>query len=147
MMALIDQCNSEYWPLALLLLSFLAATLLPWSSEASLVAALACGAEPFMALFAASLGNCGASLLHYGLGRWASPIALRQIRHSRWSRWAWLFVRRHRTWALPLTVLPVVGDPINIAAGLLRVSMARFVVVVFGLRIGRYALIAAGFFS
>ena len=145
MMALADQCNSEYWPLAVLLLSFLAATLLPWSSEASLLGALACGAEPLTALVAASIGNCGASLLHYEIGRWTSPMALRHMRSSRGTRWAWLFVRRHRTWALPLTVLPIVGDPINIAAGLLRISRVRFVIVVFALRIGRYALLTTGF--
>jgi len=46
-----------YGPLGLFFTAFLAATLLPFSSEAALVAALAAGMDKTVALVSASAGN------------------------------------------------------------------------------------------
>ena len=59
-----------YGPFGLFFSAFLAATLLPFSSEAALVAALSAGTESGVALAAASAGNILAILVNYLLGFW-----------------------------------------------------------------------------
>lgn len=48
--------------------SFLAATVIPVSSEAALASALALDMQPMSALFFATLGNCGGVALNFWLG-------------------------------------------------------------------------------
>ena len=66
-------------PLGLFLLAFLAATLLPFSSEAGLVGGLAAGIPTASAVVACSLGNCLACLVNYGLGAWGRDSAAYRV--------------------------------------------------------------------
>jgi membrane protein YqaA with SNARE-associated domain len=132
----------EYGALGLFLAAFLAATLVPLSSEAALVAALAVGMPVAEALVAASLGNSLACLVNYGLGRFFRERAQPRTEASRPGRLALRWMERWGPWSLVLTPLPVVGDPVTVVAGLARVSFRLFVAVVIPLRVGRYALIA-----
>lgn len=132
----------EAGPWGLFLVAFLAATVLPFSSEAALVAALAAGIAPFDALLAASAGNSLAVLMNWGLGRFFRERAEPRIRASRSGRAALRWTDRWGPLALALTPLPIVGDPVTIAAGLARVPLWLFAAVVIPLRVGRYLLIA-----
>lgn len=132
----------EYGALGLFLAAFLAATLVPLSSEAALVAALAAGVPVAEALVAASLGNSLACLVNYGLGRFFRDRVQPRTEASRSGRRALGAMDRWGRWSLVLTPLPVVGDPVTVVAGLARVSFALFVAVVIPLRVGRYLLIA-----
>ena len=104
--------------------SFLAATVVPFSSDVMLVGMLAVGCEPVSCLVAATLGNWLGGLTSYGigwLGRWEwlerwfrvkrSTLERQRARVDRWGAWLAL-----------LTWLPVVGDLFAIALGFYRVA-------------------------
>lgn len=132
----------EAGPLGLFLVSFLAATLLPFSSEVALVTALAAGVPIVPALVAASLGNSLACVVNWGLGSFARSTMQERIQAARSGRAALRAMDRWGSWSLALSWAPFVGDPLTIVAGLARVPFGLFVAVVIPLRVGRYLLIA-----
>ncbi len=131
---------------ALFLAAFVAATLLPAQSEAVLVGLLLAGEQPALALvLVAGMGNVLGSLVNYALGRaalhfrdrrWfpAGPAAL-----ERASRW----YGRYGRWSLLLSWAPFIGDPLTVAAGVLREPLWSFLLLVALAKFGRYALLAA----
>ena len=134
----------QTWGLpGLALAAFLGATLLPLSSEVAFVAALAAGVSPVAALVWASVGNTAGCLVNYGLGRIARQRVGERLRASRAGRVAVGWLERWGLAALLLSWLPVVGDPLTLAAGVGRVRLAAFVVVVATLRAARYAALWA----
>ena len=119
--------------------AFVGATLVPVSSEAAFVAAVALGLPPGSALVWASLGNTAGCLVNYALGRGARPWVDARLAGSRAGRAALRWTERWGLPALVLSWLPVIGDPLTLAAGVTRVSLRWFVPVVAGLRVARYA--------
>lgn len=134
-----------YGPPGLFLSAFLAATLLPFSSEAALVAALSGGMAVPTALIAASAGNLLAVMLNYVLGYWLYDKTHAKLERSSMGRKALSWGHRYGYGALLLSWLPVVGDPLTLVAGLVRLNVVVFILVAGGLRIGRYWLIAQAF--
>lgn len=130
----------------LMALAFAAATLLPAQSELALAALLAAGEQPvLLLLLAASLGNVGGSALNWVLGR-----GVAQFRDRRWfpvgaatlaRAEAWY--RRWGRWSLLLSWVPVIGDPLTVAAGVLREPFAVFLLIVAVAKVGRYIVVAA----
>jgi membrane protein YqaA with SNARE-associated domain len=125
--------------------AFLAATLLPFSSEAVLAALVAANRpQEAWALFAVATaantaGSCvnwalGRFLLHWQDRRWFPVSADRLARAQAW-------FRRWGQWSLLFAWLPVVGDPLTVAAGALREDFARFVVLVGIGKAARYAAV------
>jgi membrane protein YqaA with SNARE-associated domain len=133
---------------ALLFLSaFLAATILPISSDPVLAGALGMSLEPWWALIAvATIGNTLGSVVNWGMGlgierfknrRWF-PVSETQLErakyhYGRWGRWCLLFA-----W------LPVVGDAFTVLAGVLKERLWVFVALVGLGKLFRYLLIAFG---
>jgi len=125
--------------------AFLSATLLPGSSEALLLLRLSAGADAVPLVLVATAGNLLGSLLTYAMGRLGNAalharrwLRIRETELDRAERW---FAR----WGLPsllLSWLPIVGDPLCLLAGLLRVNAAVFVALVGVGKLGRYAVIA-----
>ena len=127
----------------LFLAAFLAATLLPAQSEALLVALLLAGHPPWWLLLVASTGNVLGSLFNWWLGRgivhyrdrgWfpVKPGAL-----ERAQRW----YRRYGRWSLLLSWVPVVGDPLTLAAGVMREPLRVFLPLVAVAKTGRYLVL------
>lgn len=134
----------EAWGLpGLFLAAFLAATVLPFSSEA-LLGAMALGSwSGSSLLLVASLGNTLGGLTNYGLGRWIpeeKALRLLRIGPGKVERWR-AFVHRRGPWAALLCWLPVVGDPIAIALGWFRAAFVPTVVLMFIGKCARYALV------
>ncbi len=137
------------WPLAtLFLLAFLAATLLPGGSEAGLLAMASLGQYSSLTLLAvASAGNILGSVLNYWLGRLALryrdrtwfPVTAGQLDKAQgwFSRWG--------QWAVLLAWVPVIGDPITVAAGVMRMGFVRFVILVSLSKTLRYMVILGVF--
>ena len=129
---------------SLFLSAFLSATLLPGSSEALLLLRLSDGAPWLPLVITATLGNLLGSLLTYGMGRLGNTVL-----HRRWLRISEADLQRAERWfarwglpSLLLAWLPVVGDPLCLLAGLLRVSPAAFAVLVAAGKFARYVTIA-----
>ncbi len=129
----------------LLAVAFLAATILPFSSEVALGGALLASTPPVEAILACSVGNCAACLLNYGLGALLYARARERLEGSWGGQRALAWIQRYGSWALLASWLPVVGDPITIVAGLVRLPLPLFAAVVLPLRILRYLVIAAPF--
>lgn len=104
------------------LASFLAATILPFSSEAVLVVMAAAGGALVPLFLVATLGNTLGGATNYGVGRWLPTdrlVARLRIDVGRAERWRSM-VQRYGAWAALWCWLPVIGDPIAIALGVFR---------------------------
>ncbi|MBV1922282.1 MAG: DedA family protein [Pseudomonadales bacterium] len=112
--------------------SFAAATLLPIGSEPTLLVLLEKGYNPLLLLLFATVGNTAGAVVNWVIGRYllrfkgASwfPISNESLMKAQKQ-----FSRRG-VWVLLLAWLPVLGDPLTLVAGILRVNLATFVILV-----------------
>ena len=132
----------------LFLSAFTSATLLPGTSEAALLALLASGrGEPGLLVTVATVGNVLGSLVNWLIGRFLSAYRDRRwfpVRAATYDR-AVGWYGRYGAWSLLMSWLPVIGDPLTVIAGALRVDFLRFVVLVSVGKGARYAFVAAAF--
>ncbi|WP_043530956.1 YqaA family protein [Litchfieldella xinjiangensis] len=129
--------------LSLFFVALASATLLPGGSEVWL-ARQWCLGEPALALWTvATLGNSLGSLVNVALGRYA-----RRFQGRRWfpasaaglaraERW----YLRFGEWSLLLSWVPLIGDPLTVLAGVLRLPWWRAVLLIVVAKGGRYALL------
>lgn len=129
---------SSYGSLGVFFLSFLAATILPFSSELILLTGIKTGVPQESALIAASIGNCLGCLFNYGLGFLFADKTQTKLISSRAGRLAMKWMKGYGTWSLIGSWLPVIGDPLTIVGGLIKVKLLKFISIVFTLRILRY---------
>lgn len=133
----------------LLFSAFTSATLLPGSSEATLLALLAAGRGEMTLLVAiATVGNVVGSSVNWILGQFFSAFRDRRwfpVKAQSYDR-AVAWYRRYGAWSLLLSWLPVIGDPLTVAAGALRVDWRVFLVLVSLGKAGRYLFLAAAFY-
>ncbi len=131
----------------LFLAAFLAATILPFSSEVAFSGAILAGLDPIICLLVASAGNCLACSANY-LGGYllGKPFLVKMLRRSRGRR-IYRLVHRREALALLLSWLPVIGDPITLAAGGLRTHPLLFHSLVWPLRVLRYLALLIAFRS
>jgi len=129
---------------ALFLLSFLAATLLPMGSEWLLVTLLLQGFPVVQVVAIATLGNVLGAFVTYGIGIWGSGFFMKTILRvdEKQSARAIELYQRYGTISLLFAWLPIIGDPLCLAAGILRLQPLLFLVLVFIGKLGRYAFIA-----
>ncbi|MBM3564515.1 MAG: DedA family protein [Alphaproteobacteria bacterium] len=128
--------------------AFTSATILPGSSEAVLVAALAGMPGAAASLVAvATAGNVLGSLVNWVMGRFFAGFRDRPwfpVPGPAYDR-AVSWYGRYGSWSLLLSWFPVIGDPLTVAAGVLRVHWVRFLVLVALGKLARYAFIAGAF--
>ena len=125
--------------------ALLAATLIPAQSESVLVGLLLSKQfVPWLLVAVATLGNTLGSVLNWWLGR-----SLQRFQHKRWFpvseaalHKAQPHFQRYGYWSLLLSWLPIVGDPLTMIAGVLRVPLLPFVLLVGAAKLTRYALLA-----
>lgn len=130
-----------YGPFGLFALAFGAATLLPFSSEAFLYMALLSGISPVKALISASAGNILGCFFNYALGRFAGKPLIRKIMNSSKGRWATRWIKKVGFWTIPFSWLPVIGDPIIVAAGIFRLEWRIYLTGASLFRVLRYMVI------
>lgn len=124
--------------------AFLAATILPLSSEIVLSALLLGGLSPTALVMIATTGNVLGSLTNYALGFWASKVMVKKwLRMSEDD-----FVRAEQRFvkygmvSLCFAWLPVVGDPLTVMAGVLRIRLHWFLLLVTAGKFLRYVVIS-----
>ena len=126
--------------------AFLSATLLPGSSEAVLIGFLASAkGQPGLLIAVATVGNVAGSVANYALGYFAQrfkdkpwfPIS--DATNARAQRW----FAKYGVWSLLLSWVPIVGDPLTLIAGAMRVRLLPFLVLVTVGKLSRYGLVAA----
>jgi len=126
-------------PAGLFAAAVLGATLVPVSSEVAFVGSVLGGMPPATALIAATAGNTLGCAVNYVLGWRGRDAVEARLGTSRAGRAALRWSERWGAAALLLSWLPVVGDPLTLAAGVGRVRPAVFFTVVPLVRGLRYA--------
>lgn len=126
--------------------AFLAATIFPAQSELLLAGMLSSGkfgVAPL--LLAATAGNVLGSLFNWALGRYFA-----EHRGARWFPFSERSLERAEGWfvrygpgVLLLSWVPIIGDPLTLIAGVLRMRMLPFLLVVTLAKGGRYMFLAA----
>jgi membrane protein YqaA with SNARE-associated domain len=124
------------------LISFLAATILPVSSELAVIAAVQ-KFDPTLILIFASLGNILGSCLNFYIGHigkldWAHKYL--KVSYEQIHKWQKRISKYGNLLAF-LCWLPVVGDIIAIALGYFRMSFKGFLVYMSLGKVLRYAVI------
>lgn len=126
--------------------AFLAATLIPGSSEAVLAALVIAGnGDPWLLLAAAMAGNVLGSVANWFCGRFLAAFRDRNwfpVTPRRYDQATGWF-RRFGVWSLLFAWLPIVGDPLTVAAGGLRVPLGRFIALVTVGKLARYLVVMA----
>ena len=120
----------------------MAATILPFSSEVAFVAAIKNGMPTLSALFFASLGNVLAVVVNYYLGYFLYEKMDTKLEASKFGRKSLSYGHRYGYGALLLSWLPLIGDPLTIVAGLVRLKFVYFLLIAGSLRVFRYLFMA-----
>ena len=130
--------------LSLFVISFLAATILPFSSELTLAGLIVTSNyDNLLLLIVASFGNVLGSVVNWTLGFYSRnlsskkwfPFKETQIEKS--SKW----FRKFGKWSLLFAWVPVLGDPLTLIAGLLRVKFLDFIILVAIGKVSRYLVV------
>ena len=137
---------SSFGYIGLMTFSFLAATILPVSSEAALTGALALKMHVVPVLLFTTIGNCAGVAFNYWLGWKGEEKLLRRHLKKKIVSHAYAVSQRWGKWSLLLSWLPIIGDPLTFLAGVLKIPFGLFVVVTFTLRFLRYLLIVNIFY-
>ncbi len=122
--------------------AFLAATILPFSSEVAFVAALANDMSKHTALFFASSGNILAIVLNYYLGVFLYEKTKLKLEQSKIGKKSLAIGHSYGYYALILSWLPIIGDPLTLVAGLVRLKFVWFVLIAGSFRFARYYFLA-----
>lgn len=139
----------QYGLPALFFAAFLAGSVVPFPSEAAMIALLAAGADPYGAVAVAALGNFLGAATLFWLGR--------RLVSGKSSRFAARMTARHpervesslraaRRWGAPvllLTWLPIVGDLLVLAAALVGIRALPFAAFTATGKLLRFAAVAA----
>ncbi len=119
-----------------------ASTILPLSSEATLIYYLKIGLSPFWLLISAGVGNSIGSVINYLLGSKGIDylISKNHLKKEKAQKAHKLF-QKYGSFALLLSWAPVIGDPITMVAGAAKYPFWRFLALVGVAKFGRYAVI------
>ena len=130
--------------LSLFFVSFLSATILPFSSELTLAGLISTSNyDNLLLLVFASFGNVLGSVFNWGLGFYARNLTIKkwfpfkETQIERSSKWFSKFGK----WSLLFAWVPIVGDPLTFVAGLLRVRFLDFIILVAIGKVSRYLII------
>lgn len=139
------QFIENYGFIALLFSSFIGATIVPASSSAILLAALAMGAAPLSTFVACSVGNSLGCATNYWIGYLIGNPLIPKLQKKKSGRKAIYYSQKYGLWSLLLSWLPFIGDPLTIAAGIFRLNFLVFSLIVYTQRIIGYMVITLYF--
>lgn len=133
--------------LSLFFISLLAATLFPAGSEVLIVALAANGENVWTLWLVATSGNTLGSVINYFLGHYLLhfqnrkwfPVKPHQLEKSQ--HW----FQKYGVWSLLFAWLPIIGDPLTLVAGIMRVKFWIFLLLTMMGKGVRYALLLGVF--
>lgn len=126
--------------------SFLAATILPAQSEIGLAGLIV--AEDYsvpLLIAVASAGNTLGAVVNWILGRGVDKLhdkkwfPMKPEQLDKATGW----YHKYGRWSLLLSWVPVIGDPLTLAAGVLREPLWSFLLLVSVAKTARYVIVAA----
>lgn len=123
--------------------AFLAATVLPFYSEVILFAQLREGGDPLILVIVATLGNTLGAVVNWILGRY-----LLHFQDRKWFYFkadqierAQQWYGQYGFWSLLLAWLPIGGDALTFIAGIMKVRLWLFLLLVGSGKAARYVSI------
>lgn len=127
----------------LFLASFLASTIIPFSSEALLGTMIVYNYDSFLCITVATLGNTLGSITSYFLGylgKWTMLEKYFGVKHTKIEKFH-LKIKKWGSAIALFTWLPIVGDLISVALGFLRVNFKAVLLFTFIGKLFRYIVI------
>lgn len=123
--------------------AFLAASILPFSSEAVMVGLLAAGLDMWALVAWGTVGNVLGSLFNYGIGRLGKMEWIEKYLHTKPEDLdrARRFMRGRGAWMGLFSCIPVIGDVITIVLGLMRANLTIFIISVTISKLARYVVL------
>lgn len=128
--------------------SFLAATVIPFSSELILTALLLHGNNPLFCLVIASAGNSLGGITNYFIGRignpkWLLKLGMTEVKLNRFQT----ATNNYGHWLAFFAWVPIVGDPLSIALGYFRAKLIPFILLMTLGKTMRYAVVIYLFYQ
>ena len=135
---------SELGHIGLFFAAFLAATILPLSSEIVFSALLLNGLSPTTLVITATTGNVLGSVTNYTIGYWASLVVVKtwfRMSEDDFLRAEQRFIK-YGMFSLCFAWVPIIGDPLTVMAGVLRIRLQWFLILVTAGKFLRYVVIS-----
>ena len=130
--------------LSLFIVSLLAATILPFSSEFTLAGLMATSNyENSFLLIVASFGNVLGSIINWALGFYSRNLTTKKwfpFKETQLEKSS-IYFRKFGKWSLLFAWVPVIGDPLTLVAGLLRIRFLDFIILVVIGKVSRYFVV------
>ena len=140
---------AQYGYVGLFTASFLAATILPLSSEVVLIFLLLNNHDPILSITVATAGNVLGSVVNYALGFWGSFLIMERLfrlSQTEIARSEQRF-KKYGVFSLLLAWVPIIGDPLTVAAGILKINIYLFLILVTAGKLFRYIIIGISVLS
>jgi len=124
------------------LLALAAATILPLSSEATLLYYIHLGYNSWILFIVASIGNILGSTINYYIGNKGVEYLHKhkKISDIRLAKSEAMF-NRYGAYTLLLSWVPLIGDPLTLVAGALKFNFIKFIIIVSIAKLGRYFIL------
>lgn len=145
MMDSLIQFLIDWGYLGMFISAFLAGTVLPFSSEAVLLACVGLGLDPILSTLSTTAGNALGGFTCYWIGRlgkieWIEKylgVSNKQMNKAE------RFIQGKGSWIAFLSFLPVIGDAILVVLGLMRANVWIVSVSMTAGKLARYAILVA----
>lgn len=145
MMDSLIQFLIDWGYLGMFISAFLAGTVLPFSSEAVLLACVGLGLDPVLSTLSTTAGNALGGFTCYWIGRlgkieWIEKylgVSNKQMNKAE------KFIQGKGSWIAFLSFLPVIGDAILVVLGLMRANVWIVSVSMTAGKLARYAILVA----
>lgn len=138
---------AEYGLIGLFTAAFLAATILPLSSEALLLLIIASSDQIMIPVLIASAGNVAGSFCNYFLGWKGNRLVLNKffrLTDEEIEKASQRFIK-YGSFSMLFAWIPIIGDPLTVVAGLFKMNIWIFTILVSIGKFGRYVILAFGF--
>ncbi|MBW2565254.1 MAG: DedA family protein [Deltaproteobacteria bacterium] len=135
---------TEFGYIGLFIASFLAATILPLSSEVILSFLLLNNFNPTILVSVATFGNVLGSFVNYSIGVWGSIFFLRKVLRISEDEFVKAKQRfqKYGVFSLFFAWVPVIGDPLTVVAGVLKINILIFFIMITSGKLIRYVIIS-----
>jgi len=135
---------TEFGYIGLFIASFLAATILPLSSEVILSFLLLNNFSPAILVSVATFGNVLGSFVNYSIGFWGSIFFVRRVLKISEVEFvkAKQRFRKYGVFSLFFAWVPVIGDPLTVVAGVLKINILIFFIMITSGKLIRYVIIS-----
>jgi len=135
---------TEFGYIGLFIASFLAATILPLSSEVILSFLLLNNFNPTILVSVATFGNVLGSFVNYSIGVWGSIFFLRKVLRISEDEFVKAKQRfqKYGVFSLFFAWVPVIGDPLTVVAGVLKINILIFFIMITSGKLIRYIIIS-----